>query len=725
MSEPEINGLNERPEVHSASVEPFPSVGVVIPLYNHERYIRMAIESVLSQTSPVNEIVVIDDGSTDDGLKIARDALGGDTRARVIHQSNAGAHAAINRGVELCASDYVAVLNSDDIFTRDKIQRCRDILRGQPDIGLVFGAVEIIDQDGESKREGETIDWLARARAFLEQTGNLALSVLHENFAVTTSNMVFSRRVWSANGGFQPLRYCHDLDFLLGAVANGRVHYDAQNSHVLYRVHPRNTIKESSDRARFEVAAVAAVHMRQPRTGLLRAKTAGRDAAHFMRFLENRALGVLVATLSACYADFTDAGAFYEYLARNESWRWATASHVAQDPAHGCAGMGIVIELPSFDKGGLEKVALDTALLFRERGLRPLIVSVGKVGHLGAIARSHGLEVARLPSRGRSLYYSYLLRSRRIVLAISHFSRTGYPLFKKLGIPNITFIHNVYAMLNDEQRRIFTADDPYVDRYISVSRNATRYATQKIGISEAKVATIPNGVNIAELATRAGGPPARREDFGFAPGDYVFLNVASYNLHKAHYLMLRAMQLIKAQRSDIKILCIGNDVVPAHGVELRGRIASAGLTSDMVLHGYCRDVAPVYQMADAFLLPSFIEGWSIAMNEAMYFGKPMILSDTGGAREVISGEDIGILLPNEYGDTLDLNPTLLDDLAYTPRDYKTASALAAAMMRFADERSRWQAAGQLGREKILMNYDLNLIIDHYIREIGALVARPS
>lgn len=94
------------------------------------------------------------------------------------------------------------------------------------------------------------------------------------------------------------------------------------------------------------------------------------------------------------------------------------------------------------------------------------------------------------------------------------------------------------------------------------------------------------------------------------------------------------------------------------------------------------------------------------MNEAMAAGKPLLLTDTGAAAEVIEDEDIGILLPNEYGAVTDLDSALLDRLAYDTREFRIAADLAAAMERFADNRAHWAAAGSRGAEKLRRRYDL-------------------
>jgi glycosyltransferase involved in cell wall biosynthesis len=235
-----------------------PSISVVIPLYNHAAYIEATLASVLRQSAPADEIILVDDGSTDDGAARAEKVLAGVPKARVIRQRNSGADATLNRLIEIAASDFIAVLNSDDVFAANKLARCRELIAQQPTIGLICGRIGIIDENGVRQTSGVTIDWLARAEAFRVRCGSPKLSLLNENYVATTSNMVFSRSLWRTCGGFQPLRYCHDLDFLMAAFRHGEVELDLNVEHIQYRVHPQNTIKERLDLIRLEIAAVLA-----------------------------------------------------------------------------------------------------------------------------------------------------------------------------------------------------------------------------------------------------------------------------------------------------------------------------------------------------------------------------------------------------------------------------------------------------------------------------------
>jgi len=141
---------------------------------------------------------------------------------------------------------------------------------------------------------------------------------------------------------------------------------------------------------------------------------------------------------------------------------------------------------------------------------------------------------------------------------------------KKYNIPNVTFIHNVYAFLDQTGIQRFKENDIYVDQYISVSKKATLYAYKKLGINKNKIITIPNGLNIGEHVEREKNiEHINRKDFGLSKTDYVFLNVASYNLHKGHYLMADTISRTLKKRKDIKILCIGNIINPNHEEELQ------------------------------------------------------------------------------------------------------------------------------------------------------------
>ena len=119
-----------------------PIVTVILPVFNGENYLRAAIESVLAQTLPDFELIVVDDGSTDTTGAIAQEY---GPRVRYIHQANTGVAGAFNHGLKLAAGRYISWLSHDDVYAPTKLEKQVDALRrlGQP--GVCYTDIQIID----------------------------------------------------------------------------------------------------------------------------------------------------------------------------------------------------------------------------------------------------------------------------------------------------------------------------------------------------------------------------------------------------------------------------------------------------------------------------------------------------------------------------------------------------------------------------------------------------
>ncbi len=115
-----------------------PLVSVIIPVYNCERYLAEALESVFSQTYSPCEVIVVDDGSTDGSAEVARSFA---SQATLCTQPHSGAAAARNKGIELSQGSLLAFLDADDQWVEDKLIRQLAVLDGRPTVDMVFGHV--------------------------------------------------------------------------------------------------------------------------------------------------------------------------------------------------------------------------------------------------------------------------------------------------------------------------------------------------------------------------------------------------------------------------------------------------------------------------------------------------------------------------------------------------------------------------------------------------------
>jgi len=170
-----------------------PSISVVIPNYNNGRFVGQAIDSVLSQTLPPHEVIVVDDGSSDDSASIL--ATYGD-RIRVICQQNQGVAVARNNGAALATGDLLAFLDSDDVWLPAKLERQAVRLAREPALGFLTCGYEEIDPSGtvlSSQCEG--LDgWVASD------------ILLFKPISAPGSTLLIPRKIFESVGGFDPDR---------------------------------------------------------------------------------------------------------------------------------------------------------------------------------------------------------------------------------------------------------------------------------------------------------------------------------------------------------------------------------------------------------------------------------------------------------------------------------------------------------------------------------------
>jgi glycosyltransferase involved in cell wall biosynthesis len=164
-----------------------PCVSVVIPTYNRSKLLRMAVDSVLAQTYPHIEVIVVDDGSTDDTAEVMAQYAG---RVTYLRQANEGVAAARNGGIRAASGDYVTCLDDDDLILPTKIERQVQVLASRPGVGLVHCRFYFADEDG---------NYLHKVGLLPE--GEVLHKLVHSNF-VWASAPLIPRRCFDQVGLF-------------------------------------------------------------------------------------------------------------------------------------------------------------------------------------------------------------------------------------------------------------------------------------------------------------------------------------------------------------------------------------------------------------------------------------------------------------------------------------------------------------------------------------------
>src|SRR5690625_2945683 len=155
------------------------SVSAVIPCFNSQEWIEEAVDSALSQTHPLSEVVCVDDGSTDDTLALLEALKQRDDRVRVLAQSNSGAPAARNAGLSVVTSTWVQFLDADDVLAPEKVEHQLGIAReaGRP-LDIIAGSYFSRSQDDQLERIDVAVGRSEEHTSELQSRGHLVCRLL-------------------------------------------------------------------------------------------------------------------------------------------------------------------------------------------------------------------------------------------------------------------------------------------------------------------------------------------------------------------------------------------------------------------------------------------------------------------------------------------------------------------------------------------------------------------
>lgn len=249
-----------------------PLVSVVMPVYNHENYVVEAIRSVFEQSLRPIELIMIDDGSTDDSVKrietyLAENPAPEGVSVHFNTRNNQGAHHTINEGLAASKGEYIAILNSDDRYMSERLAKCVATAK-EHRARMVFTYVDPIDDDGNPlSHDHRWRSWYADVKMEeLDVAPSISSLLLRYNITISTGNFVFHRSLLEDVGYFEDFRYAHDVDYAL-RVCLLEEPVILREKLYCYRVHTANTIAESNERITKEYAEIVRRYLKKALTG--------------------------------------------------------------------------------------------------------------------------------------------------------------------------------------------------------------------------------------------------------------------------------------------------------------------------------------------------------------------------------------------------------------------------------------------------------------------------
>jgi GT2 family glycosyltransferase len=217
-----------RPELMTESGDASPLCSVVMCVFNGERFLSEAIESILCQAFEGFEFIIVDDGSTDGTAEIIDRYQRGEPRIRLLrHQKNEGLVSAQNNGFRLARGKYIALMAADDVAVKDRLIWQIDFMEKHPEVGVLGGSTEWIDSDGRA---------LLTKRYPIEDRE--IRTELATSCPFSAPSVLIRKEIFFAAGGFRkPFLSAEDYDLWLRA-AEHCVLANLPQVLLRYRIHP-------------------------------------------------------------------------------------------------------------------------------------------------------------------------------------------------------------------------------------------------------------------------------------------------------------------------------------------------------------------------------------------------------------------------------------------------------------------------------------------------------
>ncbi len=346
----------------------------------------------------------------------------------------------------------------------------------------------------------------------------------------------------------------------------------------------------------------------------------------------------------------------------------------------------VVLQVDSFTQGGMENVVIDLALSLQTNGYRVAIVNFGKSGDASVKAKELGIQVISLPSDITDDSYRSWLLEAHVDVVNAHYSIRGAAACRGAEIPFIQTVHNSYVWFDPVQIEKYREADRYTSIYLCVSMTAARYADIVLGLDVCKMRVVPNGIDPSAIDAPhfATNRASLRNTWNVGDEAPVFLNVASIMATKAQLPLVKAFARVVEKVPEARLVLLGAVMEAPYQAAIEKAVHELGLQKHVLFAGYDREVARYYHAADVFVLPSYWEGWSLSLGEAMANGLACVITDVGSAYEFEGLSNIKIVEP-PFGDITTLNFRNLGNFVYGKDEY-FENRLAVAMIKVADFR---------------------------------------
>jgi len=669
----------------------FPLVSVIVPTYNQEKYIRACLESIVHQDYPNFEIIVVDDGSTDrTSLTVEKMLSSFKVQANLFKQTNQGAHAAINRGIHLSSGEYIAILNSDDLYYPTRLSVMYNALVNNKR-RFAFSKVRHIDEDGNTH---QFQDKYLKTLEYASQFPTINFEFLRTNIAVSTGNFLFHRSLYKEIGPFRDFVTCHDWDYVLRVLVLEEPLF-VDEVLLDYRIHSEGTLQKNLDKVDEEVEQIMLTYFDHlPEARNIQAPGPKQWGIYWNYFSTNfldrirksPLVDEKIKLLEKESQSFNETEEtkrikqeFLDYVGSPKPID-LNLVHVSLEtpkvnPTQPEGQFRMLIILPWMVMGGAERFILNMMDQLSQTGWSFTIVTTSQAENVWKsrfLSRTSDIYELPdfLPINEYPRFLKFLIELRQIDLIFLQGSLEGYRLLPYLhtlfpDIPIVDYLHFIIPEWMDGgyARLSLTYRDCLELTITSCEQVRNWMIDQGDDKRRIKVCTINPDHNywLPDEDRRR----QIRELFKVGKDKTVILYAARLEHQKRPDVMIETLKILSDKGLDFYAFIAGDGSLFS---SLKSLIKAGNLEQKIFLFGSVDPdkMRDLYLASDVFFLPSQNEGIALTIYEAMACGLPVVGANVGGQAELVTPECGILLMPQSNNELINSYAEVLSKLIQNP-----------------------------------------------------------
>lgn len=575
-----------------------PIISVVMPFYNDGKTIEQSVNSVLNQTFPCFELLILDDGSTDNrSLETLKKVEKLDKRIKVIHKENEGVAATRDLGVSKSSekSKYIIFLDSDDLLEPTYFECCYWTLETNTKASWAY-----TDSVGFDGAEYTWNKWFDSEKMKRENELTIISCIRKEDFNEVNGFEIREKNVFE------------DWNLWLKLIAKEKFPVRMNFYGAWYR--------------------------RKADGELNRAKNSNNKRA--MEIISNTAKTIKKTVEAIQYpkADFN-----WEVIEDS-------VENVVNIKRADNGKINLLMIIPWMVMGGADKFNLDLIKRLDKNKYDVTIVSTEPAINTYYQEFREYAHVYDLTTFIDQKYWlafiNYLIEKNNINIIMNTNSEIGYTMLPYLKakhneIPIIDYIHmEEWYNRNGGYSRDSSAVESAIDKTLTCNKNSEKILAEHFGRNPKELNTVYIGVNEDEFNPRDYYRDEQRKVFG-VDKEYVIGFICRITEQKRPFLLLEVIKELKKKRNDFVFLVAGTGNLLS---DVKAKVKELGISENIKFIGEIKETQNFYIACDLTFNCSIKEGLALTAYESLAMGVPVISSDVGGQKELIN-EDVGVIVP--------------------------------------------------------------------------------